>query len=137
MRTGIYVQQSTTATIRASAPQDALVQLIRFQLPAGGDEARPRVRAPAAVGTHELEAGVYLIVSSSPMQVEGANLTTQIVAHEKNPWPDPDVAASLVPGATAEQVLQFFSISKGIEVGDAPQESTEPITKITDDPDGI
>jgi hypothetical protein len=127
MRTGIYVQQSTTVTIRASAPQDARVQLRQFRLPTGSAEARPRIQAPDAVGTHELDAGIYLIVSTSPMEIEGANLTTQVVPQLKNPWPDPEVVAQLVPGATAQQVLEFFSISRGIEVEDpaAPPEDDD------------
>jgi hypothetical protein len=120
MRTGIYVQQPTTVTIRASAPQDARVQLRRFRLPAAIAGAGPRIQEPDAVGTHVLEAGIYLIVSTSPMEIEGANLTTQVVPQLKNPWPDPEVAAQLVPGATAQQVLEFFSISRGIEVVDPP-----------------
>jgi hypothetical protein len=120
MRTGIYVQQSTTVTIRASAPQDARVQLRRFRLPADCAAVGARVREPDAVGTHALEAGVYLIVSSSAMQVEGQNLTTQVVPQVKNPWPDPEVVARMVPGATAQQVLEFFSVDKGIEVVDPP-----------------
>src|SRR5882672_10639108 len=88
MRTGIYVQKPTTVTIRASAPADARVQLRRF--PGAGCEADARVhlREPMAVGTHQLDVGIYLIVSSSPMQIAGDSMTTQIVANDKDPWPE-------------------------------------------------
>jgi hypothetical protein len=142
MRTGIYVQKPTTVTIRASAPQDAHVQLRRFRLPACDAGASAQLRDPGAVGTHQLDAGIYLIVSSSPMNVEGNNLTTQIVANDKEGWPDPGVTVvGLVSDATTQAlgaIRNFFAVTKGIEVGDQPPESTAPGTaKITDDPDGL
>lgn len=135
MRTGIYVQKPTTVTIRASAAQDARVQLRRFQLPTSNLEASACVRDPVAVGTHQLDAGIYLVVSSSPIEIVGDSLTTQIVPRDKDTWPDPDVVARLVSGATPQQIQEFFGVTKGIEVGDDPQESTEPLTKVDDDPD--
>jgi hypothetical protein len=140
MRTGIYVQKCTTVTIRASAPEDARVQLRRLRPPVPEAAAIAHMREPDAVGTHQLDAGIYLIVSSKPMQVEGTGLTTQIMANNKDPWPDPELTVvGLVPGATPEAVQDFFSVAKGLEVGGASvqPESTEPITKITDDPDGL
>jgi hypothetical protein len=137
MRTGIYVQKPTTVTIRASAPQDALVQLRQFRLETCEADARAHLREPAAVGTHQLDAGIYLILSSSPMQIEGDNLTTQIVANDKEGWPDPGVTVvGLVPNATLPAIQRFFAVSKGIEVSDAPDSPTDT-AKITDDPDGI
>jgi hypothetical protein len=136
MRTGIYVQKPTTVTIRASAPEDARVQLRRFRAAASAADAR-HLREPDAVGTHQLDAGIYLIVSSCPMAIEGANLTTQTVANDKNPWPDPDGAvAGLVVNATMAAIRDFFAVTKGIEVGDAA-EPPAGTARITDEPDGI
>jgi len=139
MRTGIYVQKPTTVTIRASSTEDARVQLRRFRVSAGAAGAADarHLREPDAVGTHQLDAGIYLIVSSGPMQIEGANLTTQAVANDKNPWPDPDGAvAGLVVDATMAAIRDFFAVTKGIEVSDAG-EPPAGTGKITDDPDGI
>lgn len=138
MRTGIFVQKRTTVTIRASNPQDARVELRRFRVESCEPDARAVSREPGAVGTHQLDAGIYLIVSSSPMQIEGDSLTTHIAPNDKDIFPDPGLTVvGLVPGATAAMIQAFFAVAKGIEVDDAPQESTEPITKITDDPDGL
>src|SRR5262249_59771156 len=111
MRTGIYVQKPTTVTIRASAPADARVQLRRFAGAACEADARAHLREPAAVGTHQLDAGIYLIVSSSPMQIEGDHLTTQTVANDKDPWPELGAPViGLVSEATSQtvQAIQEF-----------------------------
>jgi hypothetical protein len=137
MRTGIYVQKPTTVTIRASTPADVRVQLRRFRVATFGADARAHLREPDAVGTHQIDPGIYLIVSSSPMQIEGANLTTLVVANDKNPWPDPDdVVAGLALNATKAAIQDFFAVTKGIEVGDAA-EPPAATAKITDEPDGL
>jgi hypothetical protein len=141
MRTGIYVQKRTTVTIRASAPQDARVQLRRFRMATRETDARAQLREPDAVGTHQLDAGIYLIVSSSPMQIAGDGVTTQIVANDKDPWPEIGATvAGLVADAAMPLVKEFFAVTKGIEVGDGPAEpeSAPPdADKIADDPDGL
>lgn len=129
MRTGIYVQKPTKVTVRASAPQDAHVRLLRFRLQTCETDARAQLREPDAVGTHELDAGIYLIVSSSPMQVEGDNLTTKIVPNNKDPWPDPELTVGLVPGATPQAIQEFFSVAKGIEVVDPPAPPDDDTTE--------
>lgn len=144
MRTGIYVQKPTTVTIRASAPQDARVQLRRFRSVTFGADARASLREPEAVGTHQLDPGIYLIVSSSPMQITGDNLTTQVVANDKDGWPDPPaMVVGLVSDATSttlRAIQDFFAVTKGIEVGDGPAEpessSAPDPGESTDDPDG-
>src|SRR4051812_43143184 len=88
MRTGIYVQKPTTVTIRACTPGDARVQLRRFQVMTAQAGLRAALRDPAAVGTHQLDPGIYLIVSSSAMQIEGDGVTTQSVDNDKDPWPE-------------------------------------------------
>jgi hypothetical protein len=133
MRTGIYVQNPTTVTIRASAPADALVQLRRFRVAVYDVGARAPMREPAAVGTHQLDTGIYLIVSSSPMQIEGENVTTQVVANDKDPWPEIGAnVVGLVSGAITASIQDFFAVTKGIEI-DEPADAT----RLTDDPDGI
>src|SRR3954468_6614336 len=110
MRTGIYVQKPTTVIIRAGAPQDARVQLRQFRLKTCEPDARAQLREPEAVGTHKLDVGIYLIVSSSPMQIAGDHLTTQIMADadNKDPWPDPELTVvGLVPGATTAAIKGF------------------------------
>jgi hypothetical protein len=138
MRTGIYVHKPTTVTIRASAPQDALVQLRRFPGAACEGDARAQLREPAAVGTHQLDVGIYLIVSSSPMQIAGSDLSTQIVANDKDGWPDPGATVvGLVSDATSttlKAIQEFFAVAKGIEVGDVPDPDAD---KLADDPDGL
>ena len=142
MRTGIYVQKPTTVTIRASAPQDARVRLRCFRVATTAADARHQ-REPDAVGTHQLDPGIYLIVSSSPMQVAGDNLTTQIVANDKDGWPDPPaMVVGLVSDSTSttlKAIQNFFAVTKGIEVTDGPAqpESASGVDKIADDPDDL
>ena len=143
MRTGIYVQKPTTVTIRASAPQDARVQLRRFRMATRETDVRGQLREPAAVGTHQLDPGIYLIVSSSPMQVAGDNLTTQIVANDKEGWPDPPAGVVGVvsdsTSTTLKAIQNFFAVTKGIEVteGPAQPETASGVDKIADDPDDL
>jgi hypothetical protein len=140
MRTGIYVQKPTTVTIRASASQDARVQLRRFRAASCEADARAHLREPDAVGTHQLDAGIYLIVSSGPMQVAGDNVTMQIVANDKDGWPDPPAPViglvSESTSTTLKAIKDFFAVTKGIEVSDAA-EKPAGTARITDDPDGI
>lgn len=138
MRTGIYVQKPTTVTIRASAPADARVQLRQFRVMTSQADVRASLRDPTAVGTHQLDPGIYLVVSSSPMQIEGDGVTTQIVANDKDPWPE--IAApvvGLVLDATMASVQDFFAVTKGIEVDEGPAEpeSTAEPTESADDSD--
>jgi hypothetical protein len=143
MRTGIYVQKPTTVTIRTSAAQDARVQIRRFRSGVCETDARASLREPDAVGTHQLDPGIYLIVSSSPMQITGDNLTTQVVANDKDGWPDPPaMVVGLVSDATSttlRAIQDFFAVTKGIEVGDDTDspESAPDADRIADDPDGL
>ncbi len=142
MRTGIFVQKRTTVTIHATNPQDVRVQLHRFRVETCEANARAAMVEPDAVGMHQLDAGIYLVVSNSPMQVDGDNLTTQIAPNDKDIFPDPGVIVNgLVPGATVAMIQNFFAVTKGIEIGDPPPQPVSPAkpgtAKITDDPDGI
>ncbi len=137
MRTGIYVQKPTTVTIRASAAQDAAVQLRRLEMKTCEADARA-LQEPVAAGTHRLDAGIYLIVSSSPMQIEGDGVTTQIVANDKDPWPElAATVVGLVPGANMKSLQMLFAVAKGIEVDDGPAgpESPEEPTESADGSD--
>lgn len=142
MRTGIYVQKLTTVTIRASATVDAHVQLRRFGGGACEADARASLREPEAVGAHQLDPGIYLIVSSSPMQIAGEHMTTQVVANDKDTWPDPGATVvGLVSDATSttlRAIQTFFAVTKGIEVSDDTDspESAPDADHIADDPDG-
>lgn len=104
MRTAIYIQSPTTVTVRTSDDADLGVQLHRYQA---------RLPPRAAVGTFDIPTGIYLIASQGPIQVTGANLTTQIAIADKDPWPDPPAqVVALEAGATADSVKSFFQIAK-------------------------
>jgi len=145
MRTGIYIEKPTTVTISATAPQDARVQLRRFRPATRVADARAQLRDPEAVGTHQLDAGIYLIVSNSSMQIEGDNVTTAVVANDKEGWPDPPAGVvGLVSDATSttlQAIQDFFAVTKGIDIGDPPPQPVSPAkpgtSKVTDEPDGL
>jgi hypothetical protein len=109
MRTAIYVQQPSTVTIRPTDPRDAKALLCRYnQLP-----------EQAAAGTHKLQPGIYLVISSGPIEVHGLGTTTQIVANDKDIWPDPKATViGLEPGATAASIQEFFTVAKDISPED-------------------
>jgi hypothetical protein len=78
------------------------------------------------------------------MQVVGDNLTMQIVANDKEGWPDPPATViglvSDTTSTTLRAIQGFFAVTKGIEVGDGtdPPESAPPdADPIADDPDGL
>ena len=113
MRTAISVHEPATVTIRATDPRDGKVQIFRYN-PADGPAA-----AQAAIGSHKLETGIYLVVSSSELEVQGHGTTTQIVANDKDSWPDPKVTViALEPGATAASLQEFFTVAKDISLDD-------------------
>lgn len=104
MRTAIYVQSPTTVTVRTSDDADLNVQLHRYQA---------RLPPRAAVGTFDIPVGIYLIASQGPLQVTGANVSTEVAIVDKDPWPDPPAqVVALESGATAQSVKSFFQIAK-------------------------
>jgi hypothetical protein len=112
MRTAIYVHEPSTVTIRATDPRDARVELSRYHQ-----------GTQAAVGAHQLDRGIYLIVSSCAMEVTGAGLTPgvaiDIIRNDKDIPPDPKATVvALEPGATAASVIQFLTVAKDISPDD-------------------
>jgi hypothetical protein len=108
IRTGIFVYQQGAVSI--GAPDDPGAQLRRF-----GDTS-----PLTAAGTHTLSVGIWLIVSYGEITVQGEHLEVVTLRQDKSPLPVPDVhQLALEPGATADQIVQFFTVSKG---ADAPDE---------------
>lgn len=108
MRTAIFVQQTSSATIRASDPVDASVELYRYP---GG--------ATPAVGKHTLEPGIYLIVSNSAMRVDGVHGTIEVKTNNKDEWPEVSInQVKLEPGATAASVREFLTVAKDLSLDD-------------------
>jgi hypothetical protein len=113
MRTVIYVQEPTSVAIRARDRADADVQICRYN----------KLGEPAN-GTHKLERGIYLIVSTGPMIVDGSHLTIEVLANDKDTPPDPRVSViALEAGATAASIQQFLEVAKGVSAPDAPDAS--------------
>ena len=72
-----------------------------------------------ALGSHRLEPGIYMVVSTGEIEVSSRNVGTQIVANDKDPWPDPNVAViGLESGASADSIKEFFTVSKDIDIDD-------------------
>jgi hypothetical protein len=104
--TGIYVHDACTVTIRAIDKDDATVEIVRYGRNFGGNEP--------AVGTLELERGIYAIASNAYMDITG--VSGQVVArpNNKDEWPDPQPGiVALEPGASGGLIRAFFaSIAK-------------------------
>ena len=103
MRTGIYVREPTTVTIRLLDPRSEKAWLYRY----GQSETSP------AIGSHYVERGIYMIHSSGELQIEVVGVATvTTVRGGKDPWPRPQLdVVALEPGATAESIQQFFTVS--------------------------
>lgn len=104
MRTVLYIYQPSTVTIRAQQTNDETALLNRYNRGAG----------QVAVGTHKLDAGIYMIESRDPMEVTGSNMDV-VFLHGKDIPPDPKIAASaLEPGATVESIRNFLEDAKDV-----------------------
>jgi hypothetical protein len=122
MRTVIYVHEPSTITIREHASRDAAVLLYRYNQDFG----------QVASGTHQLAAGIYLIVSSGELEVTGSHAEVVVLPNDKDIPPDPKLAVlALEPGATVQSVQRFLGIAKDISV-DEP--ARDPASDLTGDP---
>jgi hypothetical protein len=111
MRTLIYVHEPSTVTIHAKAARDSAALLCRYNRGAG----------QAASGKHQLERGIYLIVSNSVLEVSGSHLEVARLPNDKDIPPDPGLALlALEPGATASSYRAFLELAKDVSVGDPP-----------------
>lgn len=106
MRTAFFIQEMSRVTIRAEDPRDASVELYCYH-----EAARP------AIGTHKLAPGIYLIVSNSSMRVDGVHGSVQVVANNKDPWPEPSGnLVALEAGASTASVKQFLTVAKDLSL---------------------
>jgi len=109
MRTAIYLREPSIVTISAKDQRDANAQICRYR----------QTLSQVAVGTRRLDPGIYLVVSSGELAVSGAALDVQIVANDKDTWPDPKAnVIALEPGASAASITEFFTVAKEISVED-------------------
>ena len=73
----------------------------------------------AAIGTHTLEPGIYLIVSKDGLAVTVHSTGIQVIANDKDPWPSPKAKLiGLEPGASAESISEFFTVAMDLDVDD-------------------
>ncbi len=106
MRTAFFIQELSSVTIRAEDPRDTSVELYRYQ-----------GTATPAVGTHKLEPGIYLIVSNGSMHVDGVHGNVQVVANNKDEWPDPPPrVVRLEAGASTASVKEFLTVAKDLSL---------------------
>jgi hypothetical protein len=107
LRTALYIHEASTVTVRAKDPTDATAQLYRYKQGLIG----------AAIGTHLLARGIYLVLSKGPIEVTNTAVMTTVVPRDKDIWPDltPGVVALEVDAkATAQSIQEFFLVAKGI-----------------------
>ena len=126
MRTVIYVHEPTTITIQTQDPRDAEFLLSRY------NQGTDRVKS----GARQFGVGIYLLLSHGEVEVTGDKTTVETLRSDKDipPLPRAQLIA-LEPGASAESILEFVEVAKGISVGTTTAPS--PTSKITNDPDGI
>lgn len=122
MRTAIYVAEPSTVTIRPLAPSQVSSTLYRFRHGAVGP----------AFGMHQLDPGIYLVLSQPALEVTGTDLVVTPLSKDKDIPPDPkaQVLAS-EPGATIEEVHRFLMVFKD---ADPPAEPAAlPVVPIDDE----
>ncbi len=101
-RTILYVYQPSSVTISATRSDDGGAVLYRY--PGTGQ---------AAIGTHKLDPGIYMVVSFGEVVVSGSNLEVVTGLHGKDIPPDPKLAAmALEPGASLDKIKEFFKINR-------------------------
>lgn len=132
MRTAIYVFEPSTVTIRSQDPGEDRVTLCRFN-------CKPE---RVATGARQLAPGIYMILSSSGVDVSGGQISVVVMPHDKDVPPEPKLQVlGLEVGATAATIQQFFDITKGIDIGDPPPQPVSPAKpgtgEVTDEPDDI
>jgi hypothetical protein len=102
MRTAFFIEETSSVTIGAADPRDAGVELFCYH-----GQATP------AVGKHALDPGIYLIVSNGSMGIDGVRGSIQVVANNKDDWPDPSPhLVGLEPGASTASIKEFLTVAK-------------------------
>jgi len=108
MRTVLLVQEPSVVTIRAADPRDAAIEICRFN----------GVGQPA-IGVHKLGRGIYLIVSSSTLSIEGVRGDIETIRNDKDEWPEPKpIVVGLEPGASVASLREFLTVAKDISPDD-------------------
>ena len=108
MRTVLFVHEPSAVTIRAADPRDAAIEICRFN-----GAGQP------AIGAHKLERGIYLIVSSGPLTVEGVRGDIETIRNDKDEWPEPKpIVVTLEPGASVASLREFLTVAKDISPHD-------------------
>src|ERR1043166_3653232 len=103
MRTAIYVAEPSTVTVRPLAPSAASATLYRFRRGAIG----------SAFGVHQLDPGVYLVLSELGVDVTGTDLVVTPLSKDKDIPPDPKAnVLAAEPGATVAEVHKFLMVFK-------------------------
>ena len=126
LRTAIYVDEPSTVTIRPLAPSQMNATLYRFR----GGAGQP------AFGSHRLEAGIYMVLSSAAVAASatGSGVTITPLSKDKDIPPSPK--AQVLAGedhATIEEVHRFLMVFKQ---ADPPAETAAPpVVPIEDEPD--
>jgi hypothetical protein len=98
MRTGIYVYAPTTLTIHASEPV-VLVSLDNRSIAFGGGTVSTAV-----------SPGIYKAVTDSAITVTGSSIDVVVVSQNKDPWPDPPLAAASAFNVTTTYLKRFFAM---------------------------
>lgn len=128
MRTAIYVAEPSTVTIRATAPGETSATLYRFQRGAG----KP------ALGTHQLEPGIYMVLSIGGVDVTGNGLTVAPLSKDKDIPPEPKAAVlAAEPGATPDAIARFFQVTKDADPPDRAPVIAEDEPGMFDDEDDV
>lgn len=108
MRTALFVAKPTKITIKAYSPADEQALLLPH-----GSVGITR----AAIGTYELAAGVYAILTTDKLEISGQNVEVQHTIQSKDLFPDPPLNQAALTNTTLAAVQSFFaSISKGEDV---------------------
>ena len=124
MRTAIYVAESSTVTIRPLAPSQASAMLYRFRRGAIG----------AAFGMHQLDPGVYLVLSEPAVEVTGSDLVVTPLSKDKDIPPDPKAQVlAAEPGATIPEIHKFLMVFK--QADPSATSSAPPVLPPEDEPD--
>lgn len=97
MRTGIYVYASTTLTVQATEPV-VLTSFTNQEIELDQDSKV------------NVAPGIYKVVTNAGITVSGSGIDVVAVPANKDPWPDPPLAALTAFNTTTGAVQSFFAI---------------------------
>jgi hypothetical protein len=123
MKTGIYVQETTSITVSASTSADSPITLEKFADPGGSTTV-------ATSNTVTLSPGIYRIISAGTISITGAgvkladgtsrvDLSARVTVlpsvGDKDPWPIPPIRAAPEAGGTLAEFIKFVTLAKAFE----------------------